>query len=156
MHKVLLILAGLVFMLGASAQVAQPMAADPALEAEVLRIATDLRCLVCQNETIAASNADLAIDLREQIRTQLKAGRDEAQILDYMVQRYGDFVLYRPPVKPLTYLLWGGPFVLLIAMLVMLWRLLSRRRAAGPPPPLSDAERARAQQLLNCAPADTE
>ncbi len=153
MRRVLLVV-GLALAVGASAQVAQLRAADPALEAEVMRIATDLRCLVCQNETIAASNADLAVDLREQIRTQLKAGRNQEQILDYMVQRYGDFVLYRPPVKPLTWLLWGGPFVLLVAMLVMLWRLLSRRRAAGAPPPLTDAERERAQQLLSRNPAD--
>ncbi|MEO7245995.1 MAG: cytochrome c-type biogenesis protein [Rubrivivax sp.] len=126
---------------------ARPLAADPALEAEVMRIAADLRCLVCQNETIAASNADLAVDLRQQVRVQLQAGRSEAQIKDYMVQRYGDFVLYRPPVKPLTWLLWLGPFVLLAGMLVWYVRLL-RRRAASAPPPLSAAEHARAQALL--------
>lgn len=134
--------------LAASAQVARPLAADPVLEAQVLRIATDLRCLVCQNETIAASNAALAVDLRNQIRSQLQAGRSEGEIRDYMVQRYGDFVLYRPPFKPTTWLLWGGPFVLLVAMLVMLWRLLRRRRSAAAAAPLTAAERERAQGLL--------
>jgi cytochrome c-type biogenesis protein CcmH len=130
---------------------ARPLAADPALEAEVLRIATDLRCLVCQNETIAASNAELAVDLRQQIREQLRAGRTESQIKDYMVERYGDFVLYTPPVKPLTWLLWLGPFGLLAAMLAWYTRLL-RRRAKLAPAPLSAAERARAQALLDGTP----
>jgi cytochrome c-type biogenesis protein CcmH len=130
-----------------SAPQARPLAADPALEAEVMRIATDLRCLVCQNETIAASNADLAVDLRQQVREQLRAGRSEAQIKDYMVERYGDFVLYTPPVKPLTWLLWLGPFGLLAGMLAWYVRLL-RRRAALAPPPLSADEHARAQALL--------
>jgi cytochrome c-type biogenesis protein CcmH len=131
----------------AAAPQARPLAADPALEAEVMRIAADLRCLVCQNETIAASHADLAVDLRQQVRSQLQAGRNEAQIKDYMVQRYGDFVLYRPRVKPLTWLLWIGPFVLLAGMLLWYVRLL-RRRAANPPPPLTAADHARAQALL--------
>jgi cytochrome c-type biogenesis protein CcmH len=91
-----------------AAQEARPMAEDPALEARVLAIAEELRCLVCQNETIAASHADLAVDLRKQIRQQLQQGQSEAQILDFMVQRYGDFVLYRPPLKSSTWLLWGG------------------------------------------------
>ncbi|GAB4040573.1 MAG: cytochrome c-type biogenesis protein CcmH [Rubrivivax sp.] len=130
----------------AQAQVARPLADDPVLEAEVLRIAHELRCLVCQNETIAASHADLAIDLRNQIREQLRAGRSEREILDYMVDRYGDFVLYKPPVKPVTWLLWGGPFVLLLAMVAWLWRLLRRRPSAAAP--LSDDELRRARQLL--------
>lgn len=132
----------------AAAQEARPRAADPALEAEVLRIAEDLRCLVCQNETIAASNADLAVDLRQQVREQLLAGRSEREILDYMVARYGDFVLYNPPVKPVTWLLWGGPFVLLVGMSAWLWRLLRRRRALADTTPLTDAERQRARELL--------
>jgi cytochrome c-type biogenesis protein CcmH len=131
----------------AAAQQARPLSDDPVLEDKVLAIANELRCLVCQNETIAASHADLAQDLRAQIRSQLKAGKSQSEILDYMVQRYGDFVLYRPPVKPTTYLLWGGPFLLLAAMLVFLWRLLKRRRAESAPP-LTDAERQQAQALL--------
>mgnify|MGYP002625973535 FL=1 len=140
---------------GAAAQTARPLAADPALEAEVMRIAHELRCLVCQNETIAGSNADLAVDLRGQIREQLRAGRSEREILDFMVQRYGDFVLYRPPVTPLTWLLWGGPFVLLAVMLVALWRLLDRRRHE-PPAPLTAAEHRRASELLGRADAKAE
>ena len=132
------------------AQTARPMAADPALEARVLEIAHELRCLVCQNETIAASHADLAIDLRNQIREQLLAGRSEREILDYMVQRYGDFVLYNPPVKPVTWLLWGGPFVLLLAMLAWLWTMLRRRRADTPA--LSADEQRRARELLETPP----
>jgi cytochrome c-type biogenesis protein CcmH len=132
----------------AAAQEARPLAADPVLEAKVLAIATELRCLVCQNETIAASHADLAVDLRNQIREQLRAGRSEREILAYMVQRYGDFVLYTPPVKPVTWLLWGGPFVLLLAMAAWLSRSLRARRALAAPPPLTDDERRRAQELL--------
>lgn len=134
----------------AAAQTAVPMAEDPVLEAEVMRIADELRCLVCQNETIAASNADLAVDLRRQIRSQLRDGRSEREILDYMVARYGDFVLYRPPVKPTTWLLWGGPFVLLVAMAWWMRQTLRRRRqeAAAASAPLSDEERRRARVLL--------
>ncbi len=155
MSKLLLCLAlGLALMWAAAwpvgAQTARPLAADPVLEARVLEIAHELRCLVCQNETIAASHADLAIDLRNQIREQLVAGRSEREILDYMVQRYGDFVLYNPPVKPVTWLLWGGPFVLLLAMLVWLWTMLRRRGST--PPALSDDEQRRARELLEIPP----
>jgi cytochrome c-type biogenesis protein CcmH len=128
----------------ASAQEARPMAEDPVLEARVMRIAEELRCLVCQNETIAASHADLAVDLRKQIRLQLNQGRSEQQILDFMVQRYGDFVLYRPPVKSSTWLLWGGPFILLGAALVALVLNIRRRRASTAAPLRADeAERVR-------------
>lgn len=155
MSKLLLGLAlGLALMWAAAgpagAQTARPLAADPVLEARVLEIAHELRCLVCQNETIAASHADLAIDLRNQIREQLVAGRSEREILDYMVQRYGDFVLYKPPVKPITWLLWGGPFVLLLAMLAWFWTMLRRRGASAPA--LSDDEQRRARELLEIPP----
>lgn len=132
----------------AHGQEARPMAADPALEQRVLEVAHNLRCLVCQNETIAASNADLAKDLRNQVREQLRAGRSEREILDFMVQRYGDFVLYTPPVKPTTWLLWAGPFVLLAAMAFVLARVLRQRRALTVPAPLTEAERERARKLL--------
>jgi cytochrome c-type biogenesis protein CcmH len=151
MHKKLLIaLACALASLFASAQEARPMAEDPALEARVLAIAEELRCLVCQNETIAASRADLATDLKKQIREQLRAGKGEREILDYMVARYGDFVLYKPPVKPTTWLLWIGPFVLLVAMAAWLWRTLSRRRAqtTAADTPLSETEQQRARALL--------
>ncbi len=129
------------------------MALDPELEARVLKIAADLRCLVCQNETIAASHADLAVDLRNQVREQLRAGRSDAEIRAYMVARYGDFVLYTPPVKPTTWLLWVGPFVLLLAMATWMWRTVSRRRGDGAAAPLSEAEQQRARALLERDPA---
>lgn len=132
---------------GATAQEARPLAEDPMLEAQVMRIAEELRCLVCQNETIAASHADLAVDLRKQIRLKLQQGQSQEQIVDFMVQRYGDFVLYRPPVKRSTWLLWGGPFVLLAVALAGLAMNIRRRRgqAAGP---LHGDEAERARRLL--------
>ncbi|MBL8343390.1 MAG: cytochrome c-type biogenesis protein CcmH [Rubrivivax sp.] len=138
---------------GAAGPQARPLALDPALEERVLKIAAELRCLVCQNETIAASHADLAVDLRNQVREQLRAGKSDAEIRAYMVARYGDFVLYTPPVKPTTWLLWVGPFLLLAAMAFVLWRTLSRRRALAAPQPLSEAEQRRARELLNAAAA---
>lgn len=87
---------------------------DAAIEARVTHIAQELRCLVCQNQTIADSTADLAIDLKNQVREQLAHGQSDQQVIDFMVQRYGDFVLYRPPVKRSTWLLWFGPLLLLI------------------------------------------
>lgn len=146
--RVVLLLGALLVAGGALAQTARPMAADPALEAKVLEIAHELRCLVCQNETIAASHADLAVDLRNQIRQQLQAGKSEREIKDYMVARYGDFVLYTPPIKPQTWLLWGGPFVLLVAMALWMARTVRRRRGEAPQAELSEAERQRARALL--------
>jgi cytochrome c-type biogenesis protein CcmH len=109
-------------------------------------LAHELRCLVCQNQTLADSNAPLAVDLRNQIREQLAAGKSERDVVDFMVARYGDFVLYRPPLKASTVLLWTGPFVFLIAGFWFLARVLRRRRI--PEPQLSQAERARAAKLL--------
>jgi cytochrome c-type biogenesis protein CcmH len=106
---------------------------------------------VCQNQTIADSHADLAIDLKNQIREKLKAGMSEAQILEFMVARYGDFVRYRPPVKATTVPLWFGPFALLIAALAGMFYYILRRRRATAPQPLSDAEQARVQALLDSA-----
>ena len=147
-RKLLAALLACTLSLGCLAQQARPMAEDPALEARVLVIAEELRCLVCQNETIAASRAELATDLKQQVREQLRAGRSEREILDYMVARYGDFVLYKPPVKPTTWLLWGGPFVLLLAMGSWLLTTLRKRRALAVTAPLTDAERERARALL--------
>lgn len=128
---------------------AAPAAADPALEARVMRVAEELRCLVCQNETIAASHAELAVDLRQQIREQLQDGRTPAQILDFMAQRYGDFVLYRPPLNLQTVLLWLGPFVLLLLAAGLLWRQIRQQPSPGEAAPaLSAADLARAQRLL--------
>ena len=141
---------------GVAAQVpadskAAPLSADPALEARVLKIAEELRCLVCQNETIAASQADLAKDLRQQIREQLREGRTQAQILEFMSQRYGDFVLYRPPLQLSTLLLWSGPFVLLLLGAIVLVMHIRRRDPLAEPAPLTPAELQRAQRLLDDA-----
>ena len=128
------------------APLAPRAAEDPALDKRVAGLAHELRCLVCQNQTLADSNAPLAVDLRNQIREQLKGGASEREVIDFMVARYGDFVLYRPPLKASTLALWIGPFVLLALGAFLLVRRLVRRRA--PEPQLSDAERARAAKLL--------
>ena len=122
------------------------MAQDAPLDRRVTSIAHELRCLVCQNQTIAESNAPLAVDLRNQIREQLAAGKSEQQVVDFMVERYGDFVLYRPPFKATTILLWTGPFLFLFAGFWFLLRFLRRRQV--PPPQLSAEERSRAAKLL--------
>lgn len=141
-------LLALLMILPVAAREATPMASDPALEARVMVIAEELRCLVCQNETIAASHADLAVDLRAQIRSKLAQGQTNQQILDFMVERYGDFVLYRPPLKPLTLLLWVGPFaLLLLAAGVLALNVRRLRRSATEA--LSPAELQRARQLLD-------
>jgi len=130
----------------AAGRQAAPLAEDPALEERVMRLAEELRCLVCQNQTIADSHAGLAEDLKQQIREQLRAGRSDAQVLDYMVERYGDFVLYRPPVKTTTMLLWAGPFVLLAVGAITFAVVLRRRRPHAVP--FDEAEHRRAQALL--------
>jgi cytochrome c-type biogenesis protein CcmH len=114
-----------------AASAAVPTAADPALEARMLAIAAELRCLVCQNQTIADSHADLAADLRRQVRELLQQGRTDAEIRDYMTARYGDFVLYRPPLKTTTAALWLGPAALLAIALAALAVTLARRRRLG-------------------------
>lgn len=126
---------------------AKPAAGDPALEARAYALESELRCLVCQNQTLADSSAPLAMDLRNQIREKMRAGASDRDILDYMVARYGDFVLYRPPLKAATALLWAGPLLLMTLGLVVLYRRLVRRRTESPPD-LSDEERARARALL--------
>ena len=113
------------------AREAESAAANPELEARMMALSTELRCLVCQNQTIADSHADLAVDLRQQIREMLEKGQDERQILDYMTQRYGDFVLYRPPFQATTLLLWIGPAVLLVLALGALAVVLRRRQRLG-------------------------
>jgi cytochrome c-type biogenesis protein CcmH len=149
MGKLLALLLGLMIAMSAPAREAPPAAADPALEKRVMALAIELRCLVCQNQTIADSNAELAVDLRGQIREKLKAGMSEAQIMDYMVARYGDFVLYRPPVKASTAPLWFGPFALLLAALVGLYFYIARRRRSTPAQTLSEEEQARVRSLLD-------
>jgi cytochrome c-type biogenesis protein CcmH len=128
---------------------ATDVAADPALEKRVNALSAELRCLVCQNQSLADSHAPLAIDLKNQVREQLQAGRSERDIIDYMTQRYGDFVLYRPPFKASTLLLWAGPALLLLVGGGLFWRTLHRhaRREAGPAPVSADDAR-RADALL--------
>ncbi|HZD21083.1 MAG TPA: cytochrome c-type biogenesis protein [Burkholderiales bacterium] len=111
-----------------------------------LALERELRCLVCQNQSLAESNAPLAMDLRKQIREQLAAGKSEGEVVDYLVARYGDFVRYRPPLKANTLLLWGGPFLFLLGGFYLLIRFLRRRRV--PAPQLTSAERERAAKLL--------
>ena len=132
----------------AQAKVAPNTSADPVLEAKMMVIAEELRCLVCQNETIAASSADLAVDLKNQIRIKLNEGQTQKQILDFMVQRYGDFVLYRPPLKTTTVLLWLGPFTLLAIAVLMMVLNVRRRRRSAQPAALSEADAAKARALL--------
>lgn len=103
------------------------VAQDPVLDARMLAITAELRCLVCQNQTIADSHAELAVDLRNQVREQLQQGKSDQQVIDYMTARYGDFVLYRPPLKSTTALLWFGPGLLLLISLAILIRVLRRR-----------------------------
>jgi len=137
-----LVVAGLVGA-GAAAREALPQAADPVLEARMLRIASELRCLVCQNQTIADSDASLAVDLRRETRELLKQGKTEGEVIDYMTARYGDFVLYRPPLKATTALLWFGPAVLLLggtAVLVVVLRRRGRLGAEAFEPDLDDAD----------------
>ena len=128
------------------AKEAPPAADDPVIEARMLRIASELRCLVCQNQTIADSNAGLAEDLRNELRGLLRQGQSDEQIVKYMTDRYGDFVLYRPPFKASTIALWLGPFAFLFCGFYLLIRMLRRRRV--PEPALSEDERARAAKLL--------
>jgi cytochrome c-type biogenesis protein CcmH len=121
-------------------------AQDTPLDRHVMELSQELRCLVCQNQTLAESNATLAVDLRNQIKEQVAAGKSDREVIDFLVERYGDFVLYRPPFKAKTLILWVGPFVFLIAGLFFLVRFLRRRRV--PEPELSPADRKRAAKLL--------
>jgi cytochrome c-type biogenesis protein CcmH len=132
----------------ASAGEATPLAEDPVFEARVMRLSEELRCLVCQNQTIADSHAGLAIDLKNQIREQLRAGRTDAEVLAYMVERYGDFVLYRPPVKATTAALWYGPFALLAFGGIVVVMVVRRRRPHAEAATFTDAQRQRAATLL--------
>ena len=131
----------------APAKEATPAAQDPALEQRVMALSNELRCLVCQNQTIADSNAPLAEDLRNQVREKMRLGASDSEILDFMVARYGDFVLYRPPFKAATFLLWFGPLLLLAAGLLVLLRRLLRRQPAQDVA-MTAAERKRVADLL--------
>lgn len=127
-----------------------------AQESVMLEIAAELRCLVCQNESIAASRAELAVDLRQQIMEQLGQGRNPDQIRDYMVDRYGDFILYRPPLKSSTLLLWFGPALLLLTGFLVYALTLRRRRRAGEAADLTDQQRRQADALLQGSSRDEQ
>jgi cytochrome c-type biogenesis protein CcmH len=148
MNRFLAMLFALALSFAASAKEATPLAEDPVVEQRLVKLAEELRCLVCQNESLAASRADLAEDLRREIRELIRSGKSDKEIKEYLVQRYGDFVLYRPPVKDTTVLLWGGPFVLLAGGAAGLFFYLRRRRSRVEEKPLSDAEHKRAANLL--------
>ncbi len=143
-----LLLLSLLAAFAGAQQTAQPMAEDPVLEARLQNLSKELRCLVCQNETLADSRADLAVDLRREIREQMKAGKSDKEIVAFLTDRYGQFILYRPTVTPVTYLLWFGPFVLLLAGLAVLFRYIKARHDAITERPLTAEERRRAEEML--------
>ncbi len=143
-------LLAIIFSLGpalAIAGEAQPNE-DPQIEARMRALTEQLRCLVCQNETLADSRADLAEDLRREIRKEIKAGKSDPEIVAFLTQRYGDFILYNPPVKRTTYLLWFGPFVILVGGIAVLYRYLGRRKKLIHDKPLTAGERKQAEDLL--------
>ena len=137
----------LLFAAFVAAKEAPPAAADPVLEKRVMALAEELRCLVCQNQTLADSNAPLAEDLRNQLREKMREGRSDAEVVDFLVARYGDFVLYRPPLKATTVLLWFGPLLLVAAGFAVLLRRLLRRRSIEVAE-MTAADRKRAAELL--------
>jgi cytochrome c-type biogenesis protein CcmH len=121
---------------------------DPVIEARLAKLSKELRCLQCQNQTLADSPAGLAADLRREIRVQMKAGKSDQEIVAFLTQRYGDFILYKPRVTFTTYLLWFGPFVLLLGGLYVLFRYIRQRRDSILEKPLSADERRHAEELL--------
>lgn len=135
----------------ASSKDAVPLADDPVTEQRLISISEEMRCLVCQNESLAGSRSDLANDLRREIRILISEGKSDDQIRSFMVERYGDFVLYRPPVKPVTWLLWIGPFVILGIGIAGLLMYLRRRNSSVPNIVLTDADNQKIDALLNAA-----
>lgn len=129
------------------AEEAAPVGADPVIEQRMIKLSEELRCLVCQNESLAGSHAELAEDLRREIRTQMKAGKNDKEVITYLTDRYGDFVLYRPPFKPLTFLLWLGP-VLFLALGGGIWYATLRKRRNLADAPVDEKQLAAAAHLL--------
>jgi cytochrome c-type biogenesis protein CcmH len=127
---------------------AAPSAQDPVLEARLIHISEELRCLVCQNESLASSHAELANDLREEVRNLIRQKKSDAEIKDFLITRYGDFVLYRPAVKPMTWALWFGPFALLAMALTALVMYLRQRQRQAPQAAWTDEELKKAERLL--------
>ena len=152
MRKLFLFAFSTVFALNvgiAIANEAAPLADDPVVEQRLISISEEMRCLVCQNESLAGSRSDLANDLRREIRVLIKEGKSDDQIRNFMVERYGDFVLYRPPVKPVTWLLWIGPFVILAFGIAGLLAYLRRRNHSVPSVTLTDSDNQKIDALLN-------
>ena len=148
--KQLLLMTLFIFSLGPTyAKDAAPLADDPLTEQRLISISEEMRCLVCQNESLAGSRSDLANDLRREIRILIKEGQSDEQIRTFMVERYGDFVLYRPPVKPITWLLWIGPFIILVIGIAGLITYLRRRDSNIPSHNLTDEDNRRIDALLN-------
>ncbi len=148
LFQALLLSATLASLPAAQAGEAAPVGEDPAIEQRMVTLASDLRCLVCQNESLAGSHAELAEDLRKEIRAQMKAGKNDKEVIAYLTDRYGDFVLYRPPFKPLTYLLWLGP-LLFLGIGGGLWTVALRKRRALKDTPVDAKQLAAAAQLLD-------
>lgn len=138
----------IIFALVAVAGNAQPVTDEAVVEQRLHKLSQELRCLQCRNQTLAESPAGLAEDLRREIRVQIRAGKSDQEILAFLTQRYGDFILYRPRVTATTYLLWFGPFVLLLAGLVLLFRYIRQRRDSITEQPLTAEDRRRADELL--------
>jgi len=136
--------------------VARAQESNPQTENRIRQLEEKLRCLVCQNQTLAESNAELAGDLRRQVREQVAAGKTDEQIIDYLVQRYGDFVLYNPPFKATTVLLWVGPFLLLAVGAGVLVAVLRRRRSAPEEAALVPDEKRLVERVLGPAQAGGE
>lgn len=149
MKSLLLIGAALLCFGTSFAKDAAPLADDPVMEQRLISISEEMRCLVCQNESLAGSRSDLANDLRREIRTLIQEGKSDDQIRTFMVERYGDFVLYRPPVKPITWLLWIGPFVILVIGIAGLLMYLRRRNQSMPNTILTEADNQKIDALLN-------
>ena len=149
MKRIILLLTVLISLFGATLAKEAQSNEDPKIEQRMKLLTEQLRCMVCQNETLDASRADLAENLRKEIREQIKAGKSDQEIIAFLTQRYGDYVLYNPPVKKTTYLLWFGPFVLLIGGTAVLYRYLKNRRELIKEAPLSAEERKRAEEILN-------
>ena len=148
MRRLFLVLSLLIACSPGFAREAAPTAADIVVEKRMVAISEELRCLVCQNESLAGSQADLAKDLRREIREQIAQGKSDKEILDFMTGRYGDFVRYRPPLKGTTFLLWFGPFLLLVAGIAALAIILRRRGKRVAEATLSAEEQKRAEALL--------
>ncbi len=149
MKHLFLALTSVLFLHIANANDAAPLADDPVTEQRLITISEEMRCLVCQNESLAGSRSDLANDLRREIRTLIKEGKSDEQIRSFMVDRYGDFVLYRPPVKPITWLLWIGPFVILVIGIAFLFSYLRRRNTLASTKTLSPEDNQKIDALLN-------